>query len=286
MQFVIANTFQESLAKLQAAEQTAAKLAAMEMQMNPAHPSLKMHRLDKVRDKNFWSARANDDVRLIVHRTENSCLLCYTGHHDAAYAWAERRKLSVHPATGAAQMVVLKETVQEVVVRNYVEETSIKPAETLPLLASTSDVELLLYGVPEEQIPLVRSAQEDNVLDIASLLPEEAAQALLALATGERPVPGPMAALPSAAPVSAETLERFAFEHPDSKRRFRVIKDREELERALDAPWDKWAVFLHPAQRALVERHFSGPARVTGSAGTGKTVVALHRAVYLAESHP
>lgn len=61
------------------------------------------------------------------------------------------------------------------------------------------------------------------------------------------------------------------------------VEGRGELERALDFPWDRWAVFLHPAQRATVEREYGGPARVAGSAGTGKTVVALHRAVHLAE---
>jgi superfamily I DNA/RNA helicase len=60
----------------------------------------------------------------------------------------------------------------------------------------------------------------------------------------------------------------------------------EELERALDYPWEKWTIFLHPAQRQLVERNYHGPARVSGSAGTGKTIVALHRAVHLARANP
>jgi superfamily I DNA/RNA helicase len=60
----------------------------------------------------------------------------------------------------------------------------------------------------------------------------------------------------------------------------------ETLQAALDAPWDRWRVFLHPDQRELVERPQSGPARVTGGAGTGKTVVALHRAAFLARSFP
>lgn len=51
-------------------------------------------------------------------------------------------------------------------------------------------------------------------------------------------------------------------------------------------PWDRWTVFLHPAQRQLVQRDFNGPARVSGSAGTGKTIVALHRAVFLARTNP
>jgi hypothetical protein len=284
MQFVIANTFQESLGKLQGQEQTAAKLAAMELQMNPAHPSLKMHRLDKVKDKNFWSARANDDVRLIVHRTENSCLLCYVDHHDAAYAWAERRKLSVHPTTGAAQMVVLKETVHEVVVRKYVDEVATVAPKPLPLLTSASDAELLAYGVPVEWLTAVRSAMEDSVLDLVGNLPEEAREAVLTLATGVRPAKAEEPA--KVAEVTHAKAEQAAFAHPDAQRRFRTVNSREELERALNAPWEKWTVFLHPDQRALVERNFNGPARVTGSAGTGKTVVALHRAVHLAEAHP
>ncbi len=75
------------------------------------------------------------------------------------------------------------------------------------------------------------------------------------------------------------------FEHPDALRRFRVISNQEELERAFEYPWEKWTIFLHPAQRQLVERDYSGPARVSGSAGTGKTIVALHRAVHLARKH-
>lgn len=84
-------------------------------------------------------------------------------------------------------------------------------------------------------------------------------------------------------PVPAEA---DPFAHPDAQRRFRVLTNAEELRQALDYPWDRWAVFLHPAQSALVERAFSGPARVSGSAGTGKTIVALHRAVHLARANP
>jgi superfamily I DNA/RNA helicase len=76
------------------------------------------------------------------------------------------------------------------------------------------------------------------------------------------------------------------FDHPDAQRRFRVMTNVEELQRALDFPWEKWAVFLHPEQRQWVERDYTGPARASGSAGTGKTIVALHRAVHLARTHP
>ena len=83
------------------------------------------------------------------------------------------------------------------------------------------------------------------------------------------------------APVPLPTIVD-PFAHPDALRRIRPIADQEELEQALAFPWEKWGVFLHPSQRALVERSFSGPVRVAGSAGTGKTIVAIHRAVRLA----
>jgi superfamily I DNA/RNA helicase len=134
---------------------------------------------------------------------------------------------------------------------------------------------LLAYGVPTEWLDAIREATEDTLFDLADHLPQEAAEALLNLATGGTP------ATPEQVPPTADP-----FSHPDAQRRFRLLANIEELERALDFPWEKWAVFLHPAQRRLVERNYNGPARVSGSAGTGKTVVALHRAVALARRHP
>src|SRR5258708_7731661 len=114
MDFCIADTFRDSLALLTGDEQKAAKTSAFDLQLNPSSPGMQFHKLDKAKDKNFWSVRVNRDIRAIVHKTESSLLLCYVGHHDAAYQWAERRKLEVHPRTGAAQLVELRETVKEI----------------------------------------------------------------------------------------------------------------------------------------------------------------------------
>jgi hypothetical protein len=88
--------------------------------MNPVNPGMSFHKLDKAKDKNFWSVRVGSEIRLIVHKTQASLLLCYADHHDKAYDWAERRKLETHPKTGAAQLVEIRETVREVVVPVYV----------------------------------------------------------------------------------------------------------------------------------------------------------------------
>lgn len=270
MNYRIADTLTSSLCKLTSDEQKAVKTTAFDLQLNPANPGMQFHKLDRAKDKNFWSVRVNRDIRLIVHKTDSSLLLCYVDHHDPAYAWAERRKLETHPTTGAAQLVEIRETVKDVVVPNYVVETKRKL-----LFDRVSESTLLDYGVPAEWLDDVKSADEDSLFEITSHLPAEAAEALLELATGGTPIKRqPVTATPD------------PFEHPDAQRRFRLMTNADELAQALDYPWEKWAVFLHPSQRELVERDYSGAARVAGTAGTGKTVVALHRAVYLANKNP
>ena len=274
MEFRIADTFTDSLARLTGDEQKAVKTTAFDLQLDPTSPGMSFHKLAKARDKRFWSVRVSADLRVIVHRTADSLLLCYVDHHDRAYAWAERRRLETHPSTGAAQLVEIRERVQEIVVPAYVQAPPASAPKT-PLLAHVAEEELLGYGVPAEWLADVRQATEDTLLTLADHLPAEAAEAVLELATGGTPHrlrAGPRPADP--------------FEHPDARRRFRVMTDADELARALEYPWERWTVFLHPAQRDLVERRFGGPARIAGSAGTGKTVVALHRAAHLARANP
>jgi hypothetical protein len=271
MNFLIADSFTDSLARLTGQEQKAAKTAAFDLQLNPSQPGLSFHRVDRAKDPNFWSARVNDDLRLIVHRTPGSLLLAWVGHHDAAYAWAERRRIERHPATGAMQIVEVRERVDEVRAPAPRPSRADRPA----LFDNLRKFELMAFGVPEDWVDDVRAATEDTLFDVIAHLPQEAQEALLKLAVGEKPVP-PESVAPDADP----------FTHPDAQRRFRPMANVEDLRRALDYPWDKWAVFLHPAQEALVARAFNGPARVSGSAGTGKTIVALHRAAHLARSNP
>jgi len=277
--FRIADTFTDSLARLTGDEQRAVKTTAFDLQLDPSKPGLSFHKLDKARDKSFWSVRASGDLRIIVHRTAQSLLLCYVDHHDKAYDWAERRKLMTHPTTGAAQWVEIRERVEEVVVRRpptaaaKASEASELPAKPR-LFAAHADVMLLAYGVPTDWLAAVRMADEDTVLDLVTHLPAEAAEALLELATGGVPKPARV----------ATDVDPFA--HPDAQRRFRTMADAEALMQALAFPWDRWITFLHPQQREWVARDYSGPARVAGTAGTGKTIVALHRAAHLAQSQP
>ncbi|KPY96079.1 hypothetical protein ALP50_01484 [Pseudomonas syringae pv. spinaceae] len=271
MEFRIADTFTTSLARLTGDEQKAAKTTAFDLQVDPSGKGLSLHKLERAKDPHFWSVRVSRDIRVIVHKTAGSLLLCYVDHHDGAYQWAERRKLEVHPTTGAAQLVEIRERVQEVFVHKYVVDNAPAKPNKPKLFAEFGEAKLLAYGVPQEWLVDVMATDEDSLLELANHLPAEAAEALLELATGGTP------ALPEVAHKGADP-----FQHPDAQRRFRIMSDTDELARALEYPWDKWTVFLHPAQRQLVDRIYNGAARVSGSAGTGKTVAALHRAVHLA----
>ena len=170
MEFRIADTFTNSLARLTGEEQKAVKTTVFDLQINPAIPGMSFHKLDRAKDKNFWSVRVNKDLRLIVHRTENSLLLCYVNHHDKAYDWAERRRLDVHPKTGAAQLIEIRETVQEIFIPVY----NLSDYPPKKLFNDLSDNELLSYGVPQEWIDDVKNATDQSLFSLIDHLPSEA----------------------------------------------------------------------------------------------------------------
>lgn len=272
MTTILADSFTASLAKLTNDEQKQVKLSAFDLQTDPNRPGLQFHRIEASKDPNFWSVRVNRDLRIIIHKSGDSVMLAYVAHHDDAYKWAERRRIEAHPRTGALQIVEVRERVEEILLRPESRRQPdlpfavVPPAPglNLPLFSKLSSEDALSIGVPPDWVADVLAADEDRFFTLTNHLPQEAAEALLDFAaTGQLKKPAPV----DTAPVT----------HPDAQRRFRVLEGHEELAAALDQPFEKWAVFLHPSQRTLVEKDFSGPVRVVGSAGTGKTVVALHR---------
>ncbi|WP_299653885.1 3'-5' exonuclease [uncultured Jannaschia sp.] len=285
MRTVIADTFLKSLAGLTGDEQKRGKLTAFELQANPDHPGLQFHRISKSRDPDFWSVRVSRDLRIIVHKTGGSLMIAFIGHHDDAYDWAERRRVDVHPRTRAAQIVEVRELVEnrpvDPIGAGNLFELPTPPPPGPACLKGLEPNDLAGIGVPSDWVEDLLAADEDKLLALADHIPQEAAEALLAYAVDGTPL------APSTPPVP--DLDPFL--QPDAQRRFRVIPsgskaDAEEFARALDAPWERWILYLHPSQRRVVERRFDGPARVAGSAGTGKTVVALHRAAAALRADP
>ena len=271
MQFLIADTFPKSLAGLAPVDQAHVKAAAFDFQMNPAQPGNKYHRLAKAAAKDLWSFRVDKDIRIITYQDGDRVMLLHADHHDAAYRWAETRRVLPNPGTGVMQIVETEERVEEVVRR--IEKTI---AVEAPLFEHLDRDTLLSLGVPDVWIDTVRRVGESAFFEIGDSLPAEAVENLLRLLAGQ-----PLS-VPEPVPEDADP-----FTYGDAQRRFRVIGDDQDLLRkALDKPMDAWVVFLHPSQREPVERRYRGPAKISGGAGTGKTVVALHRAAHLARRHP
>lgn len=224
MTFRIADTFYDSLAKLTPQEQKQVKQSAFDFQMDSSLPGFSMHRVDRARDPDFWTARVNLDLRMVIHKKDGQSLLAWVGRHDAAYRWAETRRIESHPRTGAVQIVEARETIEEVIVQRYVD----KAVELPRPLSNLDDDTLLGWGVPTDWLDTVRDVTEETVLDIAGHLPTEAANAVLSAVVGETPIP---------AAISEDGVDPW--EHPDSKRRFRILENVEELQAALDAPWEE-----------------------------------------------
>ena len=232
---------------------------------NPAHPSLSLERVQQARSDNVWSARVSRDMRAILFRDGADCVLVYVDRHDNAYQWASSRSIARHDRTGALQII-------ELPTLNTTGTTAL-PTLRQGLFALHTDSYLHSLGVPQLWLPTIRQiSTEDELIEVLQKLPQDVAERLCDVAAGRLVTPP--------TPISALST---AVEHADQERNLFVVRSRDDLRPLLDAPLATWIAFLHPTQRKLAYSTFNGAVKVTGSAGTGKTVVAMHRARYLAQ---
>jgi superfamily I DNA/RNA helicase/mRNA-degrading endonuclease RelE of RelBE toxin-antitoxin system len=276
----ISNDFLKSFSEIPRKEQARVREFFEKFRVNPASPAIHYEKIQKAKDENIRSVRIDLDYRGIVLKPAfgNVYMLLWVDQHDKAYAWAENRIFSINAETGGLQVVNVEEQILPP------KAPQIKDSGER-LFDPYKDEELLRLGVPEILLPLVRQMKTMEDLDaIENQLPQEACEALFFLAEGfslqevlrylEKEQP----------PVEVDTADFVAaLENPDSKRRFHVVEGALELAEILNSPLELWRIFLHPSQRNIVEKEYNGPVRVLGGAGTGKTVVAMHRARWLAE---
>lgn len=257
-----------------------------EFTANPAAPTHNYEKIKGAKDPNLRSVRIDQDYRGIVLKPEqgNVYVLLWVDKHDDAYGWAVRRTCAVHPGTGTMQVVLTQEAASESMAQAAPASPQ-KPVavpKSPALFARFSDEEIISLGVPSALLSHVREIQSEDELDrLEKILPREAFEAAFMLAAGYS-VDEARAELGIARQVAIDTTDfAAAVERDSTKRHFVVITDATEMEKLLAAPLEQWRVFLHPSQRRLVEMRATGPVRVLGSAGTGKTVVAMHRAAWL-----
>ena len=231
---------------------------------DPAHPSLRLERLYDSRSTNLWSARVNDELRTIIKKDGGTWIAVYVGLHDEAYRWAANHEVGRHPVTHHWQVVEMPIVPPP---------AAISPSSgPPPILARHSDQYLMSLGVPEAWLPVLRPIANRAEFDRqVEKLPLEVGVRLLDLVDG-RAVELPRPIAPDAKIKELQAMSQDLV----------VVQNDQELQMILREPMAKWIAFLHPSQKMLVTAESRGPVKITGSAGTGKTVVALHRARQLA----
>lgn len=241
---------------------------------DPTSPGINYEKISKGVDKKIYSVRIDDTYRGIVVREQDTgvYLLLWVDHHDEAYDWAARKRCEVNPKTGAVQIFDVQTVTEEVSV----------PADA-SLFKEATNEQLLELGVPEEQLGFVQAFTDKEAFYSASdAMPQDAFEYLSWIVEGI-PVDEVLDyAKEERGGKEAHGSISEALELPLSLKSFVVVEGEDELHRIMAEPLEKWRVFLHPTQRKIVNRDYSGPARVLGGAGTGKTVVAMHRAKHLA----
>jgi superfamily I DNA/RNA helicase len=242
---------------------------------NPRSTGINYEKINDAADKKIYSVRIDDAYRGIVARQEESgvYLLLWVDHHDEAYDWARRKKCEINPLTGNVQVFDIQQITMP-------EQSN----ESIPALFSeVTETDLLSLGVPSEQLYIIRSLKLiDDFYGIKKTIPEDAYENLEWVANGFN-AKEVLEMLSS----EKETLPKendfaTALQNPRSKKSFVIVEGEDELRRIMAEPLEKWRVFLHPTQQKIVSKNYSGAVRVLGGAGTGKTVVAMHRAKWIA----
>jgi superfamily I DNA/RNA helicase len=277
----IGSEFLTAFARLPARQQSKVSQFLEKFRSDPMAAGINYEKIHHARDPNLRSVRIDQTYRGIVLKPEcgNVYLLLWVDHHDAAYAWAAKRRFTINTHTGSLQVLPTEIETPE-------QPTLPLSAQPTGLFKHVRDKHLLRLGVPEALLLLVRQIETDADLEAHEAdFPQEAAEVLYMLAMGydvEQAFNELNKEIETDAAVDPNDFET-ALENEDSQRRFHVVTDALDLAEILKAPLEKWRVFLHPSQRRLVQMHTNGPVRVLGGAGTGKTVVAMHRAKFLAE---
>lgn len=275
----VASEFLEAYARIPRAQQKKVREFTEKFQANPKASSINYEKIHAVKDERVRTVRIDKQYRAVVLHPDQGdvFVLVWVDNHDEAMDWAKNRSFEINPFTGSLQVYNVIEA----------ERTLVPPQKQAKsgLFDQFEDELLLSFGIPVVLLPAVRGVrQPDELLALNKHLPAECAEALMWLVEGMPPEEVREAvATTKKAKVDTTDLAK-ALEHPDSRRRFVTIQSDKDLTAILNAPLEKWRIFLHPSQEKLVSKEFKGPCRVLGGAGTGKTVVAMHRAKHLANN--
>jgi len=279
----IGDSFLKSLMALPERIMKKTRETITKFQHDPTSPGLNYEKINNAKDGRLRSIRIDQTYRCIVLKSEkgDTYILLWVDKHDEAYAWAEGRTCGVNPQTGSIQVFEVQEKAESPSIQS---EGNIPQEAPEPgIFDKFSDADLSQLGATAEMLPLIRSISKEEQLEtLQRRFTTQVYEALFMLACGEDfdEVLDELG-IETGKDYDPDDFQR-ALELDTNKQHFAAISDDSELEAILNEPLALWRVYLHPSQRRLVKANFNGPARVLGGAGTGKTVVAMHRAKHLA----
>ncbi|WP_442510540.1 3'-5' exonuclease [Novipirellula sp. SH528] len=290
-QLAISNEFMDALARLPKSQRKKVQEFAKKFRADPRSAAINYEKIHNMTDDRVRTVRIDQKYRAVVlhPNTGNTYVLVWVDNHDEAMDWARNRTFEVHPETQSLQILNVEQ------VQQTLAQAKLVPAKKEGLF-SHDDKTLLSFGIPAILLPAIRVIEsKEQLVQLQGVLPAEAYESLVWLAEGESVEDVKQAVgmfLESdesqklADDQSDESDEDKVLLESQSARRFRRVSSDEELDRILAAPLEQWRVFLHPHQRQMTQQSFSGPTLVLGGAGTGKTIVAMHRARQLALKLP
>lgn len=266
-QFVVTSTYYQALQQLDHQSQKIVGLSVQDFQkdlmlLNNSKNGDRLHALKNTHTPNLFSISCNMDLRVILLREGSTFVYLHVGHHDAAYLWAKNKKFTLDFQQNKVQMFTVVEKAPAEQDTQTVQPAPPLQTDTPPPFQRIDNKTLQDLGIPEELWQFVRTLPESRLPEIIDHLSEDAADALIRLHSGEK--------LPD-----LKTVVGMPIKVADG-----------QIEQALGSNFQTWMVFLHPAQERLAQATPSSSMRITGGPGTGKTVVALHRAAFLARTHP
>ena len=271
----ISQDFFNSFAALPKNKQNKVMEFLSKFRSNPEANGFNYEKIQNASDPNMRSVRIDDTYRAILIKEDgtNVYLLLWVDHHDEAYEWAVRKRCILNHTTGSIQVYEAQEVEEQ--------PEAASASTEKPLFASVSDELLQKLGVPDEQVAFVRTLTESTFDAAKGKLPRDAFEALDYVRVGLDPKEI-IAELYGDTTAQNSNDMASALQNPITKMQFYVAEGEEDLKAMMNAPLEMWRVYLHPSQRRIVRKEYKGPARILGGAGTGKTVVAMHRAKELA----
>lgn len=275
MRLFLSETFFDAVFKLPKKIQD--KVISFQRKFREDHTTSGIHLepIAQFKNSTLRTARVDDNYRVVVGVLDgDNYSLLYVGDHEDAYRWGMNKRFVWNEHTQACQLITIEEKEE----KNNAQIVQQVPEPSF--FEGVPEDKLLKIGVPQEAVSRVMNIKSLDDLDVLEpILPIDAYENIFNIMDGE-----------NIDAIIAAIEEGQAKEYEDkllsdnNKRRFVEITEDDALQRIIEQGMDKWQIFLHPSQRKLVNAEYKGTMKVSGGAGTGKTIAALHRLKHLCEN--